>query len=432
MNIKSFFSDITKKGVFHIFAGSFLTKFVSFFASIVVVRILSKTDYGILSYYENLYSYFYLLAGYGLGNAVLRYVIISDSLSEKKSILSYCKWNGTKFNIFLVLIGMGFSFIYKHPAEFNDYRFFLIIILLFLPFQYITNLYIFNERAFYDNKNYALISFLYSSILIGFKVVGASIWQLFGALIAPLFIHVCFSICLDIFDKRRYFQNTVEQPIDNDKKKEINKYAIQYMITNGLWALFSLNSTFILGRTIGDAELLADYKIATILPGVISIVSTSIGIFIAPYFTKREASKDYNWVRSNWKKMMIFSLILMGFIVAFLFFIAPIAIKLVFGEKYSSSFPIMRLLLIAAFFDAGIRYPTANLLAAMNKIKYNMFVSFIGIVMQIILAILLSYKYSIIGIAISNILVQFIMSLLVNIFFLVCFFNKRNNLEKTK
>ena len=70
-------------GAFHITIGSFVTKFVAFFGSIFVVRLLTKTDYGILQYVENLYSYALVLAGFGLPFAILRYVVIAEK--DKKS-----------------------------------------------------------------------------------------------------------------------------------------------------------------------------------------------------------------------------------------------------------------------------------------------------------------------------------------------------------
>lgn len=428
MELKKQIASLIEKGVFHILLGSFLTRFVSFFASIVVVRILSKVEYGILSYYENLYSYFFLLAGYGLTNAVLRYVVISDTKNEKRSVLSYCKRNGSIFNIVLTIVGIIFTFLYKHPAQFVANKYFLVIMLIFLPFQYITNLYILNERAFYDNKRYAFVSFLYSLMLIVFKLIGSISWKLIGAAFFPLIIHFVYSVVLQVLDNKKYFSDVSEElyALPKDKKRIIDKYAIQYMITNGLWAVFALNSTFILGRYIGDAELMADYRIATVLPSLVSIISTSIGIFIGPYFTRREVDGDIGWIKRNWLKMMFTSIILIGIAVFVLFLCAPYAIRLVFGAKYDSSFPIMRLLLISSFLDAGIRYPTANLMAAMNRIKYNMIVSFIGIITQIFLATFLANKYSIVGIAMSNIIVQIIMSLLVNFFFILCFFYEKN------
>ncbi|MBP5403015.1 MAG: oligosaccharide flippase family protein [Treponema sp.] len=422
--VKEKISVSLQKGAVHIFAGSLLTRFVSFFASVIVVRVLSKSDYGILSYYENLYNYFFLLAGYGLAKSVLRYVVITDDINEKKSIIQYCKNKGTLFNIALIIIGVCFSLLYKHPSQFSSKNFYLIIMLLFLPFQYIVNLYIYNERAFCDNKRYAAVSFLYVLLLVSFKFCGALLWQLIGAVILPLVIHLIYSVFLTVIDEKKYFKNAKPFNLSTSLKKEMDIYSIQCMVTNGLWALFALNSTFILGRMIGNAELVADYKIATVLPSFISILSSSLGIFVGPYFTKHESEKDYEWCRKNWIIVILVSTFLIGLVVMGLFLFAPFMITLVFGEKYVSSFPIMRLLLIAALFDAGIRYPTAHLLTSMNKIKYNMIVSVIGIVLQLIFAVLFAYHYGVIGIAAANILVQFTMSLAITFFFVYYFFIK--------
>lgn len=425
MDVKDKLLSVIEKGAPHILIGSLATRFVSLFASVFVVRILSKTDYGVLSYYDNLYSYFFLFVGYGLINSVLRYIVIADTIEEKKSIFEYCKKNGTLFNFILMTIGLFFAFFYKHPIQFIDKKYCLIMMILFLPAQYIINLNILTERAFYDNKRYASISFLYSSLLVSFKLAGAYLWALIGAVIFPLLVHFVFSFVISYADGKKYFFNVSAVSISKDKKKEINDYAIQYMITNGLWAVFTLNSTFILGRTIGDAVLLADYRIATVLPGLISIISSSYGIFVAPYFTKKESEKDYNWVKKNWKKVMFISGLTITLAVGFLFFFAPSAITIVFGNKYASAYQIMRLLLVAALFDAGVRYPTANLLASMNKVKYNMIVSCSGIFLQIVLATFLAYKYGVIGIAVSNIIVQLVMSIMINVFFVICFFKRK-------
>lgn len=418
--IKLFFS----KGLFHIFTGSLLTRFVSFFASIVVVRILTKNDYGILSYYENLYNYFFLLAGYGLVNSVVRYVVISDSIDEKFSVVHFSKVNGNIFNCFLILVGILFTLVYRHPQQFASHRWFLVLMLLFLPFQYLVNLDIRTERAFYDNKRFAIVSFLYSVSIVLFKLSGAMIWQLFGAICFPLVVHLVYSFIISLSDKKKYFSNAQLISISSEKSKEINKYAVQYMITNGLWAIFTLNSTFILGKTIGKPELLADYKIASVIPGLLSIISSSFGIYVSPYFAKNENKNNYLWVRKNWSKVMILSSIAIGVTVVFLYFFAPVVIDIVFSNKYSSSYPIMRLLLISAFFDGGIRYPTSNLLASMNKIRYNMMVSVLGIILQLILATYLVSKYSVFGIAIANIVVQIFMAVLINLLFFYYFFIK--------
>ena len=89
--LKSMLKMIWKKGAIHIFTGSFLNKFVVFFGSIVIVRLLSKTEYGMLGYAENLYSFAYILAGLGISNAIMRYVVLADTMAVSYTHLDVYK-----------------------------------------------------------------------------------------------------------------------------------------------------------------------------------------------------------------------------------------------------------------------------------------------------------------------------------------------------
>ncbi|NLZ27540.1 MAG: hypothetical protein GX887_01070 [Firmicutes bacterium] len=62
--VKKQLASLLPKGALHIFLGNTITKFVAFFGSVFIVNILGKSEYGTLSYMENLFSYAYLLAGF--------------------------------------------------------------------------------------------------------------------------------------------------------------------------------------------------------------------------------------------------------------------------------------------------------------------------------------------------------------------------------
>ena len=158
------------------------------------------------------------------------------------------------------------------------------------------------------------------------------------------------------------------------------------MITNGFWALFMLNDTFLLGMLLNDPSVLADYKVASVLPGNISIFATAIGVFVAPYFTKNE--KDKKWVTRNFKKIYLLSAFIVAGVVIIIMILAKPLISIMFGESYLNTVGLMKILLLSAFFNSGLRYTTANILAAMGEIKYNMIISGVGIIVQIILDIL--------------------------------------------
>ena len=87
--IHSKIKDLWSKGAFHILIGDFITKFITFFGAIFLVRVLSKEEYGLLAYIENLYGYIYMLAGLGMHNSILRFLIVSRDNGKQVSYYKY-------------------------------------------------------------------------------------------------------------------------------------------------------------------------------------------------------------------------------------------------------------------------------------------------------------------------------------------------------
>ena len=68
--VKLQIKELFERGAAHLFVGNFIVKFISLFGSIFIVRLLTKEEYGILGYIENLYSYGYIFVGLGLSIAI--------------------------------------------------------------------------------------------------------------------------------------------------------------------------------------------------------------------------------------------------------------------------------------------------------------------------------------------------------------------------
>ena len=95
-----------------------------------------------------------------------------------------------------------------------------------------------------------------------------------------------------------------------------------------------------------------------------------------------------------------------------------------YGEQYLNVVGLMRILLVAAFFNSGLRFTTANILASMGEIKYNMIVSGVGIVVQVILDFLLIPHLGVMAVAISNCFVFFLMAVTLFSIFYKKYFSK--------
>lgn len=415
-------NKLKNKGAFSILLGTLSSKFVAFFASIFVVRLLTKEQYGQLSYFENIYSYFYIFAGLGLANSILRYVVIKESKIEKLKVFNYSINVGSLFNFLLIVLASIFVFFVPRPREFSGNSLIFEVVILLLPIRYIIDCCLNLERATFDNNNYALHSFLLSFIVVFFRILGAKFDSLRGAVYFPFFAQLLFMLFLYIFSIKKNFsmEKTEFSKLKeiNLEKKEINSYSFQYMITNGLWAIFMLNDVFILGNFLKNANLVAEYKVAYVLPACLSIFSSAIGIFVGPYFTKNEKNGNYNWVWNNWKKVCLVSIVSIGVISIILFIFANIFIKILYGDTYLSATKVMQILTISSFINSALRFPTANILASVGKIKINLVSAVIGVITQIILDLLVVNKFGILGIAFVNILVYSLMSALIIISFI--------------
>lgn len=398
---------IFKKGLVHILAGSFMTKLVSMFGSIFLVRILTKEEYGVLGYLENIYGYVLVLAGMGMANVVLRYVVLGNSPEKKYGYYRYSMRTAWIWNIILV-VGAGLLFwFYPHKEEYNSYTWLLTVMFLMLPLQNTTELLLCNERAMFANQRYALFSLTLSVAVIAGKIATGAVAGIHAVVFGQLAIYGVMAVVLFISSRKRYYLGIQPTMPDRQERAGVNKYAIQYMITNGLWTVFMLNDTFLLGRFC-DPSVLADYRVAYTIPGCVNIISNALGVFLAPYFVQHE--NELPWVRRHFKLAYGVSAAIIGVVCLLIALLAKPIVWLLYGTQYLNIVPVMQLLLLAAFFNCGLRFTTANLLAAMGQIKYNMIVSAVGMVLQVGINLFMVPRYGVMGVAATSCMVYLIMA----------------------
>lgn len=414
---------IYEKGAFHIITGNFINKFVGLCGSIFIVRLLTKSEYGTLGYVENLYSYFYILAGFGLSAALLRYNVIAKDKQEAYRNYSYVIKLGSKINLVLVIVGICFALIYTHPESYYKATYLLPILLISLPFQDISNANLCNERAMFENKRYAYLSIGVSLISVISRVIGSAIAGVTGSIIMRLIGEIITALGLTFFTYNKYFKKENKSNLEYKKKKEINLYAFQNMVANGIWVLFIITDVFLIGLLGTGSNMLADYKVAYMLPSNMSIITSAITIFIGPYFVKNE--NDYEWVKNNYIKVILLSVILVGIFALFLGVFAKYIILILYGEEYLNVIHIMRILLLAHFINACFKGVTGSLLATMGQAKSNMIISFIGFSIQVTMGIIIIPRYGIMGLSIGSVFVYLLMSVI-----LICVFAKKYNFYK--
>lgn len=299
---------------------------------------------------------------------------------------------------------------YRHPIDFSVAGSLIPVLILALPFQDLVNTTQMNERAMLNNKRFATVSVVSAFVLVMARIIGAYAGDLPGVVAGIVAANVIVGVFLVFSGYRRYFKGVKAVSLTKFEKRQANTYSFQYMITNGLWAVFMLMDVFLLGRLLGDPTVVAEYKTAYTFAAAISIVGSAIAIFVTPYFIKNE--NNLPWVRKNYIKNIGAATVLVGLLVLVIFIFAKPVVLLAFGERYVNVVFLMRILLISSFINNAFRASTANLLAAMGQVKYNMIISAIGLGLQISINLILIPGYGAEGAAYTGIVVYAIMSVM--------------------
>lgn len=407
--VKNTLKSIKEKGAFYIFVGNFANKFVTLCGSIFVVRLLTKEEYGTLSYLENLYSYVYIFAGLGLAAALLRYIVIADSLEKRKGYYYYVLKQQTLYNLLIIVIVAVFNVFYNHPEEYLNASWLFALFLLDIPFSDVVNSNLSTERSMFANKRYAFLALITVVISVLFRVLGSFLGGIVGNIIFRIGADILCAGILSGIVIKSYFKGRVKEALTKAERKEINRYSFQNMMANGFWILYLATDMFLLGRLTEDATVLADYKVAILIANNVIIISNAIAVFAGPYFIRNEM--DHTWVMRNYKKVIIVNAILLGGLVLLLIIFARPLIWLLYGEAYMNVVPLMRLFLIAAFLNGSFRAMNSSLLAIMGQAKINMVISCIGFCVQVVGCLIVIPRFGVIGLAVENIGMYILLSL---------------------
>ena len=99
--IKKIASKLGSTGFFHVFGSTAINKVISFASGIVLVRLISKSEYGVFSYANNLLNFFMIVCGFGAASGILQMCSEKMDEQEKKALYAYASRNSFIINSFL-------------------------------------------------------------------------------------------------------------------------------------------------------------------------------------------------------------------------------------------------------------------------------------------------------------------------------------------
>lgn len=404
-------------GFFHIFSSSVINKIIVFASGIILVRILTKSGYGIYTYANNILNFCKLASGFGVVSAMLQLCSESKDYNLRSQIYGYCFRFGTIFNLFLAVAILLVSLFVPLPIKGSNE---CLSLMCCIPlFHIIFDLQTTSLRTELKTKEYAyantlstVLTFVFScSLSFLFREKGLICAQYASLLLAVILVGVLF--------KTKVSFKKVE--LDNTIKKSLFSIGGVSMANNGLSQLMYLLDVFVLGIVLKDESIVASYKIATTIPTALTFIPLSVIVYVYPYFARNKNNKK--WLISNYKKLTAVMGAANLVIGGLLFALAPFIIRIVFGTQYLDAVEPFRVLSISYIFSGTFRIIGGNLLVTQRKLTFNLIIAAVSGALNTVLNVFFITAYGSVGAAIATIITVIVTSVL-NTWYLIRTFRR--------
>lgn len=391
-----------KRGGVHIFSSTILLRIIQFILGILIIRLLSKEEYGNLSYALTLTQLIIPFSGAGLYLSLLHFGPIQTELKAKVELFNFSIQRGFLYSliVMIAMIGLGQLVSLRMPGSVSYFRLFSIYILSYYLFQTAVSFL----RVLKKNKAYAasllLNSFLVFILSLAGVFLSKGIGYTIGFSIAPAISALVVYIAIRKRDKIeiRPFNKIETLQV---KRSDYTKYGIFAGLGNIASQMAWQLDTIMIGLLLAQSTLVATYKVAALIPFSLIFIPS---VFMQTDFVYiAEKYQDKRYLINYYKKYLaVFSLITAVTLSAWYIFGAEI-VKL-FGADYMEARPIINILMINVATTLMFRVPLGNILAAVGKAKWNTYSAAAMLVLNLMLNYLLIPRYEIYGAAYATVI----------------------------
>lgn len=417
----SLLGKLKEKGFFHIFGASTINKIIGFASSWIIVRILSKPEYGVYAYAFNIYSFILLFNGLGIVSSVLQLGSETKEENEKKRIYTYGLKIGLLVNFVLTLIILLLGVFVPLKIEGSNI---LLAIMALLPlFTVITDLQFMFLRINLRNKHYSALSTINSIAVLTYSCGLAYLLKAPGLVLANYCSH--FSTTLIACKYYKVPLKFWNASVSSAEKKTIFSIALISMVNNGLSHLMYLLDVFVIGIMIADSMVIASYKIATNIPIALQFIPAALVLFAYPHFAQNKDNKE--WVLKKYSQLIIpfgcFNLV----VSLVLILLSKPLIGFIFGLQYLDAVVPFRILCVGYFFSATFRTVSGALLVTQRQLKFNFYISLFGGLLNLVLNVILIKSMQSTGAAIATLLTTSICGFISTAYFIFFVKNKESS-----
>lgn len=405
---------LRRTGLGHIFGANMINQVIAFASSFILIRILSKSEYGIYAYAFNIYSFFALANGFAMESACLQKCSEVESDSGKAdAYLKFGIYFGSGFNILIggviVFSALCFTFSLKHVDQ---------MLLLFGIMPLVTTLFNCIQTYFrYNllNVEYSKCSVINTALILLGSVAGAYLFRAAGLILfreLAMLLSVVIGIVVYHFPVTRIIRSA---KISLAEKMDMIKLAAISLVNTATGQLLYLIDVFLIGLIISDELIIASYKTATIIPNALLFIPSALVIYIYPYFARNQ--KDKVWVKEKFFLVLKYFAAFNALISVILVLFAPLIIRILFGSQYLDAVLAFRILSVSYFFSATFRKIIGNLLVTQRKLNVNFWVGIMEALLNMISNWVLIHLFGPTGAAVTTLIICLVSSIVLMLYF---------------
>ncbi len=411
MAFNTFIQGFLKRNGAHVFSAVILSKVFSLLLSVIVIRILTKQDYGNLMYAYTVVSFVMPFMGMGIFQSFVKYAPIQKFMYQRKDIFRYTFIGGCVASLVLICLLILFSPIItlNMPDAYGYLLLFSFLIFSLFIFESVKSYF----RILYLNKPYAKLEIIHAVLVF---VLGSVLTYLIGGygfilalILVPLFLSIYILI-------RKRILSGKSQKLDISKK-HFWMYGI-YTSLGGLVAqlIFSVDLISI-ANLMDDAKWVAQYKAVSLIPFSLLFLP---GAVIKTDFVKLvQEAKNRVFLLSYIKNFMMIFSGLSVFLIILSYLFGDWFILTLFGDDYQNQSALLQIFIFGIAGAFVFRVPFGNIMVAIGWTKINTLISVFTLLADIVLNYFWIQKWGIMGAAYATSLLLWFSGLAIFLTFLV-------------
>jgi O-antigen/teichoic acid export membrane protein len=390
--------------------GRFISLGMNFAIQILIVRYLSKADYGAWAYALSIISLGVSIATFGLDRSITRFIPIYD---EEKA---YDKLWGTIVMVTSTILSLGFGIIVLVYGLHNllagtlisneQAISLLLIMVISIPIQSLDSLttglfaVMAKPRAIFFRKN-ILGPLLRLTVVLLLVLSGASViflaagFVITGAIIVGLYGFFLYRTVRSEGLLEHFNWSSLDMPW-----REVLGFTVPLLASDLLYMVINTTDAVLVGHYNG-AEGVGALRVILPAAQVNLLVFSSFTLLFTPVAARLFARGDTSgighlyWHTSAWIAVLTFPIFALTFSLA-----EPLTVTL-FGERYGGSATYLSLLSVAYYFNAALGFNGLTL-KVFGKVRFIVVISVVAAIVNLVLNFALVPVYGALGAAIAT------------------------------